>query len=150
MLKVKPDVIIRFHELNRLHNIGLLVIRSLYQKRHQSKKIKSSGSSPLFETPTIECRVNGESVNLIEGQGEQSEDFVNLINDSPNINIEDVFRAIDKLFKTNRLHMDLLLKANEPGLSINKIHHDTGINRSYLTKVYQEAVKKIKKELNND
>jgi len=164
MLKVKPDVIVKFNELNRLHNIGLLVIRSLYQKRNQSKKIKSSGCSPLFETPIREIYINGQPINSIEDRRhELSDDFevmtipewVRVFSGHEdrtvqNTTPEEIVEIIDRLFESNRLHMDLLMKANEPGLSINKIHKVTGIGRAYLTKVYKEAVDKVKTELNND
>lgn len=51
-LKVKPEVIYKFHALGRLHNIGLKLIRSLYQDRHRSKKNRQGSTSPLADTTT--------------------------------------------------------------------------------------------------
>ena len=53
--KVKEDVILQFHNIDKLKNIGLLIIRSLFQKRNQHER---TGDSVLLEIKTIESEID--------------------------------------------------------------------------------------------
>jgi len=77
-LKVSPQTILEFHERNRLHNIGLWIIKSIYQSRKCLKKynttVRKGGDSPLSETSAISIELP-DDLDIFYNIGNEQEDI---------------------------------------------------------------------------
>lgn len=146
---VRPEVIQRFHEQGRLNQIGYIIIRSLNQGRTRAKKNVNGNTSPLFEISSYECnegQIKDESVfNSFELELQELE-----IKE----NYDKAIKVFDKALSepvtdnkktSNFLMIKTFLAVQES--NIYQISKQTGINRKYITDVYNEAREFIKKEI---
>jgi hypothetical protein len=138
MLNVNDERIIRLHNVDKLHCMGLMLIKDLYRNRTRGKKIESkNGTSPLFEIQ------NGNIyIERFRDLTEQTEGIDDIYERAEKI-INEALTSEKKLF----LKVTVFTKANEEGKNINNIHKKTGISRNYLTKLYKEGQKYIKNKL---
>lgn len=144
-LRVKPDVLQKYSDNGRLTTIGRIIIRSLYQDRKRAKKNKNGNTSPLFEINGYSDDTRDCDTNYFEI--EQAE-----------IDFEECYNKALKLFeralsepvsqgkeKSSFLKVKTFLAVQES--NIYQISKQTGINRKYITDVYNEAREYIKKEI---
>lgn len=159
MLKVKPEVIERFNSVGKLYNIGLLVIRSLYQKRYYKKRNKSEGgSSPLHEVnneASKQVKFNILDIMSYPLNGDDEflkPDLLEIITDyrseeDPCVKVKYVVSdALNIEDDSIRLSVGVFVKATED--SILGIHKKTGISRGYLSKRYKEGREYLLAEMN--
>lgn len=80
-MKIRPELIDSFNQINKrtglnnLKNLGLLIIRSLYQKRFYKKKYERGSDSPLSEMNGIEYFGDGEGLDPFYDIGIEDETF---------------------------------------------------------------------------
>jgi DNA-directed RNA polymerase specialized sigma24 family protein len=143
--KVKPDVIERFNELEKLHCIVLKIIRSTYANRRRAKQNKQGNTSPLYIGSSTS--VDYEFVNLVSVE----EDNV-LLELEPKLlavikqaECEPVVYGKGKEL-SNFLKVKVFVQANQQG--IRQTSRSTGISRNYLAKIYNEGKEFLKQQLN--
>lgn len=147
-LKVKQEVIIKFHELNRLYNIGLKIIRSLWQKRFKVKKYKRGETSELFDLSLsgLGTKIKDEP-NQIENNCFSESDYLSLD------------KAVNDLLKDRRKNMavTIFLQANELAdkhepndLGISALARKSGISRFYITREYKKGKEYLKTHIKNE
>lgn len=145
LLKVKENVIFDFNDKDKLHCICLKIIRSLYQKRYHPAKNNYSGngstSSPLFETPSIEYKIEF----LIEESKDEKE--IQLYFEKATNLIEKALTCpvMECKEKTPYQLVQTFLAVQES--NINRVSIDTGISRPFITETYKQAKEYLKKEI---
>ena len=126
-LKVKPEVIKKFNEINKLRLIGGRILLSLYSKRNQGTKNKGKSVSPLHETPTI-------SLFDVVIPSEESH--------------EDIKEVLDLLMRGNDTWFFVTVFQECQEQSILQLSNKTKISRSYLTMAYKKGKELLYNELN--
>lgn len=160
-LEVKEEVILKFHKLNRLYNLGLRIIRSLYQKRNQLKKNKQSSTSELamvsgnfdisdyvvFASHWIdedsEFRISNTVLKILSLIEVNKTDYTE-------IDFLDLEKSINELLidPDKTVGVTIFLQASE--ISINELHRNSGISRYYLTEKYNEGLNNLKTHIQNE
>lgn len=159
--KVNPEVIIKFNDVNKLQNIGGKIIISLFNKRNQGTKNKGKTTSPLHETPVNDINDirSPKECNLLEI--ESNDDYIDylLFNDNIFMEKEKERQRIKEIHLSNaqsvinqRLRDKETWFATEVFLqcqdkSILRLSKETRINRSYLTKAYDNGKEMLKSDL---
>ena len=132
-LKVKEDVILKFHAMDKLYNIGLKIIRSLYQKRFSTKKYEgASSTSALYESKTITLHI--DRLDLSNESYDESQDLL----------FDEVSKKIDKGLQSQDDWFCMTVFVKSQTESIFEMSKKTRISRPYLTKAYKEAILKLK------
>lgn len=148
-LRVKPDTIEKYHELGKLRSIGNIIIRSLYQDRKRAKKNKNGHTSPLFEFNSY----SNEDSNL-QDSNELNYFEIELYELEMKVNYDKALVLFDKALTepvsdhagaSSFLKIKTFLAVQDS--NIYRISKQTGINRKYITDVYNEAREYIKKEI---
>lgn len=146
-LKVKPETIQKYHDLGQLNKIGNIIIRSLYQERTRAKMNKNGHTSPLFEVGKYEVTdfKDSEVLNQFEIELEEIEN-----RDKYDKAIEVFGKALSEPVSNEKkaspfLKVKTFLAVHDS--NIYRISKQTGINRKYITDVYNDAREYIKKEI---
>lgn len=138
-LKVKESTIIQFHELNRLHNIGLKIIRSLYQKRNQKQR---KGDSPLKEDNTVlYYEENNEGLCCFDEVFDELEQSEERITKERKL---DTMNSLISANKDNRKIQLLIMNTHE---KIVDIARESKTTTYYITKEINEAKEFLKANL---
>ena len=158
--KVRPEIIVRFNDVNKLQNIGGKIIISLFNKRNQGTKNKGKNTSPLHEIPTNDLDTIGK-FKCDEFEIETADDYIDYLLFTDNLFMEgekerakvkelrlssvqgvinDRLRDKDTWFAT-----EVFLQCQDK--SVLKLSKETRINRSYLTKAYNSGKDVLRIEL---
>ena len=143
-LKVKEPVIFKFSNRDKLHCIGLKIIRSLYQKRFsKANRNKGNGcnSSQLFETPSISYEIE-----FTEQEG-KDETEIQMYFERATIAIEKAltYPVSEGKDKTPYQLVQAFLAVEAS--SVNKISKETGISRTFITETYKQGKEYLKQEV---
>lgn len=142
-ISIKPETIDKFLELNKLHCIGLKIIRSLYQKRTNGLKYSNAGgSSPLFETKGVEW-----SYNFIDDNQTKDEKEIQLYFEKAvkTINEALTYPVTESKKRTPYQLVQTFLAVQES--SIGRISIETGISRPHIKETYKQAKEYLKNEI---
>lgn len=147
--KVKPETIKKYSDTGQLLRIGSIIIRSLYQERKRAKKNSNGNTSPLFEIAgsySEDNLIKDDSVlNYFEIELHELE-----IKDSYDKALKVFDKALSEPVINNKqassfLKVKTFLAVQDS--NIHRISKETGINRKYITDVYNEAREFIKYEI---
>lgn len=148
--KVNEAVIIEYNKLNKLTNIGCMILRYLAQNRYRTKKNKQGETSPLFIS-NVPCDIN-DIYSLNNDEVNSLDYIIDLIESKQTEeNKEELFSKLNhaiikNLNNENNTYISVFLQANET--SLYELHKDSGISRFYLKRSYDKGKEILKKELN--
>ena len=177
MLEAKPETIELFDEIGKLHFIGIRILKGIFNKRGQCKNHADSGSSPLFES----CTLNGHDENFSSFLAELKEDnFNEQFGKSINFKIEEEFtdknlyelkviegvyedkhrkmrNAIDEALtitndvsrgeSSNYLKVRVFLDVQQTNIS--QVSKRIGVDRKYIRRFHQEGQEFLKQKIND-
>lgn len=135
-LKAKTTTIIQFNTDNKLHFLGINILRSLWQKKKQVKKHIDGQTSTLFKSNNS-FDISELNLRLLK-ENHYSENEYNVLES-----------AIRTLLNDSNKSMSIIifLQANET--SISEIHRHSKISRPYLTKHYNKGKQYLKQYIEN-
>lgn len=143
-LRVKEPTINKFNEIDKLHLIGLKIIRSLYRRRYASaNRTGENGcnSSPLFETPTL-----GYEVDFLQDESKDEKEIQLYFERATNLIEKSLSYPVETCkAKTPYQLVQTFLAVQES--NINRVSIETGISRPFITETYKQAREFIKKEI---
>lgn len=168
-LNVKEDVILKFHSVNKLKNIGGKIALSLFNKRNQGTKNAGKSTSPLHEVPA-RTSVNNTFIVLDKNNYRPNEnpddffnhdDFIDIVNwkksepteHDPSRHIikekqlSTMAEAMTRLMRNQDTWFEVTVFKECQNQSILSLSKETRISRSYLTRAYNNGRELIKKEM---
>lgn len=147
MLKIKPETIIKFNNLNRLYNLGLITIRQLYIRRNNCARngTKRAVVSPLFEIPSaglIDDLVSTLDADVIEREFEMLQYSINAT--------KAIEAALNDETESGKSASPFLMVTifNEVNSSnISRVSKKAGVSPEYIQKIYEQGRKYLLKQI---
>lgn len=140
MLKVKPETITFYHEIDKLDCIVIKTIKSLYYAKGRTKRYEKGKTSALFQSNDIDfVDINAlTDADLLDGPSEA--ELMQMA--------DKAFSEIDKALKqpvkynqgkelSDYLKIRTFVEVNQS--NINQVSKSTGISRKFLTRIYKEG-----------
>lgn len=140
-LKVKEEVIKKFHSIDKLKNIGLLIIRSLFNKRNRQKNHKDGQDSPLSEIKRIDIADVTDIFMCIGIEDENFEDEYDRRKDEAKLD------RMNALIMANRDNKDIQLLLLSTNNTIVDIAKDAQATVYHINKDINKAKQLIKENL---
>lgn len=165
-LNVKEDVILKFHSVNKLKNIGGKIALSLFNKRNQGTKNAGKSTSPLHEVPAL-TNHNDTFVVVDKNNFKDNDafltydDFIDIANwkkSEPTEHdpcrhvikekqLSTMAEAMTRLMRNQDTWFEVTVFKECQNQSILSLSKETRISRSYLTRAYNNGRELIKKEM---
>lgn len=143
-IEVKEDTIFALYEIDKLHCIGLRIIRSLFQKKGRRSNTKENGnlSSVLFETPGIDYEYD-----FMASDNESDEQEIQEYFEKATSAIEKGLRSKSDGQKERSVYLKVSTFLAVQQSNINQISKQTGISRPYITETYRQSQAYLQKEI---
>lgn len=148
VLKVKPETIAFYHEIDKLECIVIKTIKSLYYAKSRTKRYDKGKTSVLFQSSDIEF-VNIDSLTESELLDGPSEIELMQMADKASSEID---KALKQPVKYNQgkelsdyLKIRTFVEVNQS--NINQVSKSTGISRKFLTRIYKEGQLTLKEKI---
>lgn len=144
-LNVKEDVILKFHSVNKLKNIGGKIALSLFNKRNQGTKNAGKTTSPLHEVPTFGSCLTDDDFSEWSAYRPESHDYCR--HTVKEKQLSTMAEAMTKLMRNQETWFEVTVFKECQNQSILSLSKETRISRSYLTRAYNNGRELIKKEM---
>lgn len=136
-LKIKAQVIEKFHQLGKLKNIGLKLIRRLYERRFRAKRSTTNHNgevSPLHETPGVSY--------AIEISQADNKNYL-----AKELQFSKMERAIKQALQSQDRWFDVSVFLQSQDESILSISKKTRIGRDRLTRAANAGKEYLKQRI---
>lgn len=129
--EAKEDLILKYYNKNKLKNLVIYYIRSLFQKRNNIKRNKNGSTSPLY----IHSKLPNNLPDVIE---------------LPKVNDVKLNEIILKCLSNPETSVPVTIFIQAQATNISEISKTSKLSRPYVTKMYEQGRKILYNQLNND